>query len=218
MLNVSAYADYATYLNDFRHHDGRQWGAPWSHPRGSEQSPDIVVTYESCSWTAAQMLAFCHTNAGAITATKVIMPESYQFQHAMSDLEASSDPTASANIDLIGGHLYGGGLMPYPLAVAKGKEVWMTEHLDTSTDWPGALGTAKEIHDCLVTGNFSAYLWWYIKRYLWAAGRRRRLDPAGLRDGAVLQIHPSRILSKRSVRRQLPRPTSMSRPSPAISS
>ena len=162
VLNVSAYADYATYLNDFATMMAAN-GAPL-YAISIQNEPDIVVTYESCSWTAAQMLTFCHNNAGAITATKVIMPESYQFQHAMSD-PTLNDPTASANIDLIGGHIYGGGLAPYPLAVAKGKEVWMTEHLDTSTDWPGALGTAKEIHDCLVTGNFSAYLWWYIKRY-----------------------------------------------------
>lgn len=161
-LNASAYADYATYLNDFANFMAAN-GAPL-YAISIQNEPDIVVTYESCSWTPTQMLTFCRNNAGAIAATKVIMPESFQFSHAMSD-PVLNDATAVANIDLVGGHIYGAGLVPYPLAVAKGKEVWMTEHLDTNYDWPAALGTAKEIHDCLATANFSAYLWWYLRRY-----------------------------------------------------
>jgi glucuronoarabinoxylan endo-1,4-beta-xylanase len=41
----------------------------------------------------------------------------------------------------------------------------MTEHLDTLTTWASVLSTAKEIHDCLATANYSAYLWWYLKRF-----------------------------------------------------
>jgi glucuronoarabinoxylan endo-1,4-beta-xylanase len=39
----------------------------------------------------------------------------------------------------------------------------MTEHLLVNTDWPGALGTAKEISDCM-NANMNAYIWWYIRR------------------------------------------------------
>lgn len=161
-LLASAYADYAKYLNGFAAYMSTN-GAPL-YAISVQNEPDISVTYESCDWTPAQMLTFCHNNANAIWAAKVIMPESYQFRHAMSD-PVLNDPVAAANIAIVGGHIYGGGLVPYPLAVSLGKEVWMTEHLDLSTDWAGALGTAKEIHDCLVTGNFSAYFWWYLRRY-----------------------------------------------------
>ena len=161
-LNLSAYADYATYLNTFANY--LAFNSAPLYAISIQNEPDINVTYESCAWTPAQLLAFCGDNAGAITATKVIMPESCQFSHALSD-PTLNDDTAAANVDIIGGHIYGGGLAPYPLAAEKGKEVWMTEHLDLSTDWAGALATAKEIHDCLAAANFNAYLWWYLKRY-----------------------------------------------------
>jgi hypothetical protein len=45
-----------------------------------------------------------------------------------------------------------------------GKEVWMTEHLDTATSWTAALATGKEIHDCMLA-NYNAYIWWYIRRF-----------------------------------------------------
>jgi O-glycosyl hydrolase len=43
----------------------------------------------------------------------------------------------------------------------------MTEHFTDSQNsgnaWPLALDVAKEINDCMVA-NFSAYVWWYIRR------------------------------------------------------
>ena len=43
----------------------------------------------------------------------------------------------------------------------------MTEHYTESADsanaWPLALDVGKEIHDCMAA-NFSAYIWWYIRR------------------------------------------------------
>ncbi|HEX2853403.1 MAG TPA: immunoglobulin domain-containing protein [Opitutaceae bacterium] len=161
-LNPSSYAAYATYLNDFAGYMAAN-GAPL-YAISVQNEPDIAVTYESCDWTPAQMLDFCRNHAGAITATRVIAPESFQFRKNISD-PILNDPVAAANIAIVGGHIYGGGLAPYPLAAAKGKEVWMTEHLDLSVDWAGALATGKEIHDCLVTGNFNAYIWWYLRRF-----------------------------------------------------
>lgn len=161
-LNTSAYADYARYLNDFANYMAAS-GAPL-YAISVQNEPDIDVTYESCDWTPAQMLAFVKNNAGAISATKVIAPESFQFRRNMSD-PLLNDDAAAANFDIVGGHIYGAGLFAYPLAATKSKEVWMTEHLDLSVDWTGALATAKEIHDCLATANFSAYIWWYVRRY-----------------------------------------------------
>ena len=43
----------------------------------------------------------------------------------------------------------------------------MTEHYTDSNSsanaWPNALAVGKEIHDAMST-NFSAYIWWYIRR------------------------------------------------------
>jgi glucuronoarabinoxylan endo-1,4-beta-xylanase len=162
-LSPSAYADYAKYLNDFAAYMAAN-GAPL-YAISVQNEPDISVTYESCDWTPAQMLAFCRNNVGAITATKVIAPESFQFRRAMSD-PLLNDDAATENLDIIGGHIYGAGLAPYPLAIAKGKEVWMTEYYDNqATDWAGAIATGKNIHDSLTTANFSAYIWWYARRF-----------------------------------------------------
>ena len=85
------------------------------------------------------------------------------FNHSLSD-PILNDPIAINNILFIGGHIYGGGLTSYPLAVSKGKEVWMTEHLVVNTNWQGAIGTALEMNDCMNAG-MNAYVWWFIRRY-----------------------------------------------------
>lgn len=91
------------------------------------------------------------------------MPESQNFVHALSD-PTLNDSVAAANTAIIAGHLYGGGLTPYPLATSKGKEFWMTEYLDLDTTWTGVLGTGKQISDCMKAG-MNAYVWWYIVRF-----------------------------------------------------
>jgi glucuronoarabinoxylan endo-1,4-beta-xylanase len=123
-------------------------------------------------WTADEMLTFMSENASAI-GTRVMAPESFQFRRAMSD-PILNDAVACANLDIVGGHIYGGGLAPYPLAESKEKEVWMTEYLinsgsppanlDIDIGWTGALQTAQSINDCM-NANMSAYVWWYIVRY-----------------------------------------------------
>ena len=105
---------------------------------------------------------FMKTNAQAVGA-RIMMPESMNFNHALSD-PTLNDPAAAANAGVIGGHIYGGGLASYPLALARGKEIWMTEHLELDTTWTAVVGTAKEIHDCMTAG-MSAYVWWYIVRF-----------------------------------------------------
>ncbi len=137
-----------------------------------QNEPDARVTYESCDWTAVQFRTFLKNNAVAI-GYRIIMPESQNFVRALSD-SSLNDPEAAAQIAIIGGHIYGGGLGPYPLAVSKGKEIWMTEHLELDTTWTGALGTGRGIHDCLNAG-WNAYIWWYIVRYYGPIGE----------DGAV---------------------------------
>ena len=56
-------------------------------------------------------------------------------------------PPASmkTNNNTTGGHIYGGGIGSYPLAESKGKEVWMTEHLDADTTWTDVFARGKEI-------------------------------------------------------------------------
>jgi len=55
-------------------------------------------------------------------------------------------------------------LASYPLAESKGKDVWMTEWLDTDTSWAHTLAVGKQINDCMIA-NMNAYIWWYIVRF-----------------------------------------------------
>lgn len=181
-LSESKYADYAAYLNKFTDYMANN-GAP-VYAVSVQNEPDITVTYESCDWSPDQMLKFVKENAGIIK-TKVIAPESFQFRRDMSD-PILNDSVACANLDIVGGHIYGGGLAAYPLAESKGKEVWMTEHLVLETAWQDNLATGKEILDCM-HADMSAYIWWYIVRFygpIYDEGSDSR-TPAGAVKGEI---------------------------------
>lgn len=160
VLYDTSYASYAAHLKGFADYMAGN-GVPL-YAVSVQNEPDATVTYESCSWNALQMRAFMKNNAAAI-GTRVMMPESQNFVHALSD-STLNDSTAAAHTAIIAGHIYGGGLGPYPLAVSKGKEVWMTEHLDLDTSWAAVLATGREIHDCMSAG-MNAYVTWYLVRY-----------------------------------------------------
>ena len=163
-LNASSYADYAAHLKRFADYMSAH-NAPL-YAISLQNEPDAKVTYESCSWSATQFLNFMKNNAASI-GNKVIMPESESFIHALSD-STLNDSIAAANVSIVGGHLYGVSPSSYPLALSKGKELWMTEHYTTSTDsgnyWPAALPVGQEINNC-INSNMSAYVWWYIVRF-----------------------------------------------------
>ncbi len=132
-----------------------------------QNEPDIKVSYESCDWSARQFIDFLKEQGSKLEAVHVIAPESFQFRRPLTD-SILNDTAAVKHVDIIGGHIYGGGLSDYPLARNKGKEVWMTEHFTESqhsaNDWPLALDVATEINNCM-KANFNAYIWWYIRRF-----------------------------------------------------
>jgi glucuronoarabinoxylan endo-1,4-beta-xylanase len=161
-LATNQYANYASYLNNFAGYM-KSNGAPLA-AISIQNEPDANVTYESCVWTPAQLQAFCHTNASAITNAPVMMPESESYNTSYSD-PTLNDAVAAANITFIGGHLYGNGnagvtVTDYPNAHNKGKLTWMTEFLVNDQTIGTAITTAEQIHQCLTTGNMSAYVWW----------------------------------------------------------
>ena len=159
-LSTSQYSAYANYLNSFASNLAANNAGLYAISVQNE--PDIDVDYESCMWTATELYNFARNNAGVLT-PKVMMSESYHFNKAYTD-PILNDATARANVDIIGGHIYGGGLSDYPLARNNGKDVWMTEHLDQDTSITGQIRIAKEILDCFAVGNYNAYIWWQMKR------------------------------------------------------
>lgn len=161
-LAPASYGAYAAYLKSF---------AAYMTANGAElyalsvqNEPDIRVGYESCDWTAQQMTDFIHNNTFDFGNTKLLAAESFNFRQSFTD-SILNDATAAAKVGVVGGHIYGSGLKKYDNALGKGKEVWMTEHLDTLTTWTSIIATAKEIHDCMAVAGYSAYLWWYLKRF-----------------------------------------------------
>jgi len=182
-LRENKYADFADYLQDFVDYMADNEAPVYAISIQNE--PDITVSYESCDWSPSQMLKFIKENAGTITGTKVMAPESFQFRRQMSD-PLLNDPEACENLDIVCGHIYGAGLARYPLAESKGKEIWMTEHLILETSWADNLSTGSDMNRCMLYG-MSAYVWWYIVRFygpIYDDGSDAR-TPAGAVQGEI---------------------------------
>jgi glucuronoarabinoxylan endo-1,4-beta-xylanase len=166
-LNTSSYSAYAAYLESYVNFFATN-GAPL-YAISMQNEPDANVTYESCSWNGASMDSWVAslTANGATNpiTTRLIMPEAEGFNLNLSD-PALNDANAVGNISIVAGHLYGASPFYYANAVNKGKEVWETEHyLSPAGSQPAmsdALLAAREIHDSLVTGQYNAYLWWWL--------------------------------------------------------
>ncbi len=165
-------ADYAQYLEDFVTFFNDNAGfdlyaismqnEPNFVPQGSANNP----SYESCYWSASDMDTWIANNASVITAdptypTKLIMPEADSFQPSQA-ATALEDSAADALISIVAGHLYGVSptAYPWPTGVSP-KELWMTEHyLNSAGNITDAISTAEEVHASMVTGQYSAYVWW----------------------------------------------------------
>lgn len=162
------YAEYAAHLKAFV--DYMDAGGVKVDAISFQNEPDINVNYDSCDWSPEQMLNFTRNYGRSIGDVKIIPGESFQFKRSFTD-PLLNDTDAVNKFDIIGGHIYDGGLFPYLLAAEKGKEVWMTEHLlNTQGDfphditWTAALTAAQEIHKSMLA-DFNAYMWWYLKRF-----------------------------------------------------
>jgi glucuronoarabinoxylan endo-1,4-beta-xylanase len=167
-LIADSAAAYAKYLNDFALYMAAN-GAPL-YAVSVQNEPDWEPDYEGCVWTATEMRDFLKNQGGLITATRLMAPELVNNNQAYVNT-ILSDVGAVANLSILGTHIYGGGIVNNPDAATKGKEVWMTEHLDSDTTLTANINTAVEIHNCLTIANFSAYIWWYGKRFYGPIGQ-----------------------------------------------
>lgn len=167
-LKTDSSAAYANYLNAFAAYMAAN-GAPL-YAVSVQNEPDISVNYESCDWTADQMRDFLKNYGQLITNTLVMAPESFHNDQNFVNT-ILSDNGAAANLDIVGGHIYGSGIVENTLAKSLNKEVWMTEHLDDNINYTDNLNTAIEIHNCLTVANFNAYIWWYGKRFYGPIGQ-----------------------------------------------
>lgn len=164
-MKTSAFPDYAAHLNEFVAF--MKTNGVNIHAISIQNQPDAPMG--TCRWSSDQILQFVREYAGRID-TKVISPESYSYDKRIYD-RILKDSTALANLDILGTNIYGTPLdgFPYPLADAKapGLERWMTEHfldVSSSTDnWPDAMRVCLDIHNTMVEGNFSTFVWWPLR-------------------------------------------------------
>lgn len=183
---------YAKYLNDFALYMAAN-GAPL-YAVSVQNEPDWEPDYEGCFWTAAEMRDFIKNQGAQITATRLMAPELVNNnQSYVSTILA--DPAAVANLSILATHIYGGGIIDNADARAKNKPVWMTEHLDTDTNYTANLNTAVEIHNCFTKANFSAYIWWYGKRYYGLVGQ----DGIVTKRGYIMS-HFARFIKEGAIR------------------
>ncbi|MCB0641059.1 MAG: hypothetical protein KDC44_05440 [Phaeodactylibacter sp.] len=144
-----------------------------------QNEPDIQVSYESCDWSANQMIDFISNYGHLIENAKVVAPESFNFNPTYTNALLSNEDCAD-NFNIVAGHIYGGGLGDFPMAEEKGKEVWMTEYLlnlntgnagapawssyGEATIWNETLIMLETMHEAMLH-NWNAYVWWYLQRY-----------------------------------------------------
>lgn len=161
-----------------------------------QNEPDWQPTYESCDWTAEEMINFLNA-PGQITGAKVAAPESLNFNQNFTNAILSND-AAAQKIDIVAGHIYGSGIAKFPLAEQKQKEIWMTEYLmnlntgnagapkwttySEAVKWGETIKMLVSVHDAMMS-NWNAYIWWYLQRFYSFIGDGEE----GTTNGAVLK-------------------------------
>ena len=185
-------AAYGRYLNDFALYMAAN-GAPL-YAISVQNEPDWNPSYEGCQWSADQMRDFLKNQGHLISATRLMAPELVNNNQSYINT-ILNDPGAVANLDLLGTHIYGGGVVENATAKTLNKEVWMTEHLDTNIYYTANINTAVEIHNCLTQANFNAYIWWYGKRFYGMIGQDGLVTTRG-----YVMSHFSRFIRPGAVR------------------
>lgn len=161
-----------------------------------QNEPDWQPTYESCDWTAEEMINFLNA-PGQITGAKVAAPESLNFNQNFTNAILSND-AAAQKIDIVAGHIYGSGIAKFPLAEQKQKEIWMTEYLmnlntgnagapkwttySEAVKWGETIKMLVSVHDAMMS-NWNTYIWWYLQRFYSFIGDGEE----GTTNGAVLK-------------------------------
>jgi len=163
-LNTSEYGAFANYLNAFVAYE--KAGGVNLYAISVQNEPDFLPgTYESCSYSGAQMDAFIAQEGGTIT-TKLMMPESDSFNLNESD-PTLNDSNAVGHVSIVAGHTYGVAPFYYTNAKNKGKDVWMTETTYNNANGAAqpsisdAIAAAVLYHQSMAVAQYNAYVYWW---------------------------------------------------------
>ncbi|KQR17290.1 cellulose binding domain-containing protein [Cellulomonas sp. Leaf334] len=200
-LLTSRYGDYANHLNSYVQYMRNQ--GVTIDVTSVQNEPDWHPAYDSMAWTGDTMRNFVRDHGATITNTKLLVAESLGTNRYYSD-PTLYDATARNNIGYVGGHIYGQengpNLSAYPLAAQYGKNQWMTEWNFHEADgngsniwgdpsnlaaWNETLDTIMPSVNRTMESNWSAYIWWYGRRYYSFIGDGE--SAFGTTGGAVLK-------------------------------
>ncbi|MEU4623614.1 cellulose binding domain-containing protein [Actinoplanes sp. NPDC023801] len=180
-LRTDFYDDYAGHLSNYvQYMRGQGVGIDVT---SVQNEPDWHPDYDSMDWSGTELRNFVRDQGAKVQNTKLMVAEAVNLNYGYTD-PVLNDTTARNNIGYIGGHLYGteesGRLKSYPLAGQHNKPVWMTEWNLHEADgsgsniWGNRANPAiwnETLDDIMRTvhrsmeSNWSAYIWWYGKRY-----------------------------------------------------
>jgi glucuronoarabinoxylan endo-1,4-beta-xylanase len=180
-LRTDYYDDYANHLNSYVQYMRNQ--GVTIDVTSVQNEPDWHPEYDSMDWSGTELRNFVRDHGARVQNTRLMVAEAVNFNYSYTD-PTLNDTTARNNIGYIGGHLYGtedsGRLTSYPLADQHNKPVWMTEWNHHEADgsgsniWgnPGNQAVWNETLDDIMRtvhksmeSNWSAYIWWYGKRF-----------------------------------------------------
>ncbi len=200
-LKTDYYDDYANHLNSYVQYMRNQGVA--IDVTSVQNEPDWHPDYDSMAWTGDQLRTFVRDQGAKVQNTKLMVAESLGFNRSYSG-PTLNDAAARNNIGYVGGHIYGQengpNLSPYPLAAQYGKNQWMTEWNYHQADgngsniwgdpsnaaaWNETLDKVMYTVDRSMQANWSAYVWWYGRRYYSFIGDGE--SAYGTTGGAVLK-------------------------------
>ncbi|GLH99614.1 cellulose binding domain-containing protein [Phytohabitans aurantiacus] len=180
-LRTDYYDDYANHLNSYVQYMRGQ--GVTIDVTSVQNEPDWHPDYDSMDWSGTELRNFVRDQGAKVQNTKLMVAEAVNLNYSYTD-PTLNDAAARNNIGYIGGHLYGteasGRLRSYPLADQHGKPVWMTEwnlhaadgngsniwgNPGNQTVWNETLDDIMRTVHRAMEGNWSAYVWWYGKRY-----------------------------------------------------
>ncbi|MCQ2417882.1 MAG: carbohydrate binding domain-containing protein [Oscillospiraceae bacterium] len=166
-LKKQYYEAYANHLNDFVLYMKSQGVNIYAISVQNE--PDYAE--EWTTWTSDETTEFI-ANYGHLISCKLMSPETFQYTNKDYYSKILNNQKAFANCDIFGTHFYGTqrSQMNFDALESCGKPIWMTEvyvpnsSANSGDNWPEALQVAENMHNGLVVGNMSAYVWWTIRR------------------------------------------------------
>ena len=177
VLKSGSEAAYAQHLNSYiKYMEGQGINL---YSVSVQNEPDCSSDWTH--WKPAATASFIANYGKAVkqgTKAKLMSAESFQYGNESTGYGKNyykaviQNQQAMENCDLFGTHFYGTqrSQMDYPTVENSGKEIWMTEVYVPNSDtnsanrFPEAISVAENIHNGLVVGNMSAYVWWYIRR------------------------------------------------------